>query len=294
MNSATFVTPLPPVVFSPCRMPAVYVVLFCLLLLLPMQPVWADLMLSPTRVVFENNLRAAKLDLINNGQETATYRISLVNRRMDVTGGFTAIDSPLPGEQFADSLLRYSPRQVVLAPGAAQAVRIMVRKPADLAAGEYRSHLMFTRIPEVKGASDIETLGNAKPSEIGVQLTVLIGASIPVIVRHGETSAAVALTTLELLKPAVDQPPVVAVVLERSGNRSVYGDMVVSFTPQGGTEQVIGKARGVAVYTPNALRRFRLTLQPGLELAHGTLSVSYRERSSEGGKLLAETSIQLP
>jgi hypothetical protein len=57
---------------------------------------------------------------------------------------------------------------------------------------------------------------------------------------------------------------------------------------------VIGKAGGVAVYTPNASRRFRLTLQSGLELAHGTLSLSYRERPDAGGKLLAQTSIQLP
>ncbi|MFT4776143.1 MAG: P pilus assembly chaperone PapD [Oleispira sp.] len=295
----TFVTRLPPYGFSMCRVPAVYLackglLLFCLLLLLPMQLVWADLMLNPTRVVLENNQRSAKLDLINNGQETATYRISLVNRRMGVNGGFTAIDSPLSGEQFADSMLRYSPRQVVLAAGEGQTVRIMVRKPADLAAGEYRSHLMFTRVPKAAGASDIETQGNVKPSEVSIKLTVLIGASIPVIVRHGDTSAAVTLTNLTLLKPAVDQPPVVAVVLERSGNRSVYGDMVASFTPHGGAEQVIGKAGGVAVYTPNASRRFRLTLQSGLELAHGTLSLSYRERPDAGGKLLAQTSIQLP
>jgi P pilus assembly chaperone PapD len=299
MHSATFVAHFPLYGFSMCRVPAVYVackglLLFCLLLLLPMQSVWADLMLNPTRVVFESNQRATKLDLINNGQETATYRISLVNRRMGVSGGFTAIDSPLPGEQFAASMLRYSPRQVVLAPGEAQAVRIMVRKPADLAAGEYRSHLMFTRIPQTKGASDIETQGNMKPSEIGINLTVLIGASIPVIMRHGDTSAAVTLTNLALLKPAADQPPAITMVLERSGNRSVYGDVVASFTPQGGTEQVISKASGVAVYSPNALRRFRLTLQPGLELAHGTLSLSYHERPDAGGKLLAETSIQLP
>lgn len=284
--------------FLKCRVPAgrVGLLLTGLLLLLPQQPAWADLMLNPTRIVFDKNQRAAQLDLINNGQETATYRISLVNRRMDETGGFTAIDSPLPGEQFADSMLRYSPRQVVLAPGAGQAVRILLRKPADLAAGEYRSHLMFERIPEAKGAANIETQGKTGVGEIGIQLTAMIGASIPVIVRHGETSASVELTNLALLKPAADQPPVVAVVLERSGNRSVYGDLVASFTPQGGAEQVIAKADGVAVYTPNALRRVSLMLQPlaGLALAHGTLHVSYRDRPDAGGKLLAETAIQLP
>lgn len=281
--------------FLKCRLPVVHLVGLGLLLFLLLQSsARADLMLNPTRIVFDKNQRAAQLDLINNGQETATYRISLVNRRMDETGAFTAIDTPLPGEQFADGMLRYSPRQVVLAPGVGQAVRILLRKPADLAAGEYRSHLMFERIPEAKGGDNIETQGKAGSGEIGIHLTALIGASIPVIVRHGETAASVVLTNLALLKPAGGQPPVAGFVMERSGNRSVYGDLVASFTPQGGTEQVIGRADGVAVYTPNALRRVSLTLQPSAVLAHGTLYVSYRDRPDAGGKLLAQTAIQLP
>lgn len=96
----------------------------------------ANLMLNPVRIVFENNQRAAQVDLINNGAETATFRIRLVNRRMSETGEFTVVDSAAPGEQFADGLLRYSPRQVVLAPGAGQAVRLMLRKPASLTPGD--------------------------------------------------------------------------------------------------------------------------------------------------------------
>ena len=106
-----------------------------LLISLPASHAWAELMLYPTRIVFAGNQRAAQLELINNGSERATYRISLVNRRMSETGAFTEIDTPLPGEQFAEDLLRYSPRQVTLEPGTGQAVRIMVRKPANLPTG---------------------------------------------------------------------------------------------------------------------------------------------------------------
>lgn len=271
-------------------------VMFILLILLPQSPALADLILAPTRIVFEKNQRAAQLDLINKGAETATYRITLVNRRMSETGEFSAIDSPMPGEQFADGLLRYSPRQVVLAPGAGQVVRIMLRKPADLRPGEYRSHLQFERLPDAKGAAGINAPGKPASGEIGITLTALIGASIPVIVRHGETAARMTLSNLELKKPATGEPPILAVVIERNGNRSVYGDLAVSFTPKGGAEQEIAKAGGVAVYTPNPLRRVKLALKPppGLALAHGTLRVTYRLRPEEGGKLLAETAIQLP
>ncbi|MCK4304896.1 MAG: molecular chaperone, partial [Candidatus Eisenbacteria sp.] len=226
----------------------------------------------------------------------ATYRISLVNRRMSETGEFSAVDSPAPGEQFADPMLRYSPRQVTLAPGEGQVVRIMLRKPAGLAPGEYRSHLQFNKLPGAKEQTGIDSEGSPGDGEIAVTLTAMVGASIPVIVRHGKTSATVTLSNLELQQPADGQPPILSIHLQRSGNRSVYGDLAVTFTPQGGTEQVIARAGGVAVYTPNLLRRAKLALhpEPGLTLKHGTLRVTYRERPEAGGKLLAEAAIELP
>jgi P pilus assembly chaperone PapD len=266
-----------------------------LLMLISQHHALANLMLHPTRVVFENNQRAAQLELINNDAEAATYRIRLVNRRMSETGDFSVVDSPAPGEQFADDLLRYSPRQITLEPGKAQVVRIMLRKPTNLAPGEYRSHLQFDKLPDATGAASIETR-QASDKDIGVMLTALIGASIPVIVRHGETEASVSLSRLELQKPAADQPPILALQLDRTGNRSVYGDLTVSFTPQGGSEQLVGKVGGVAVYTPNPLRRAKMVLQPppGVVLARGTLRATYRERPEAGGKLLAEASLVLP
>lgn len=267
------------------------------LTLLAAFPVAADLMLFPTRIVFDKNQRAAQVELINTGQENATYRIHLVNRRMSETGEFSAADKPLPGEQFADAMLRYSPRQVTLAPGRGQTVRIMVRKPANLAAGEYRSHLQFDRVPDASGASSIQDqAAKPGPGEVGVQLKALVGVSIPVIVRQGETQATVALAGLELLKPAGTGGPTLAAVLQRSGNRSVYGDLIATFTPRGGAPVEVGKAGGVAVYAPNALRRIRMELKPpaGLAVAQGTLRMIYRERAEAGGHVLAETAIELP
>jgi hypothetical protein len=271
--------------------------LFCLLILLPQRHALADLMLAPTRIVFDKNQRSAQLDLINNGDSAATYRISLVNRRMSETGEFSAADNPLPGEQFADALLRYSPRQVMLAPGRGQTIRISLRKPADLPVGEYRSHLQFDLVPEVSAASSIDAQRlELAPGELGVQLRALIGVSIPVIVRHGETAAKVTLSGLELPKPAAGQAPTLAVVLQRSGNRSVYGDLAATFTPQGGAALDVGKVGGLAVYTPNPLRRVKVELQPpaGLVLARGTLRVTFRERADAGGKLMAEAATDVP
>jgi P pilus assembly chaperone PapD len=269
--------------------------LLVLLFALPLPPALADLMIAPTRVVFEKNQRTAQVDLINNGKESATYRISVVNRRMSETGEFIALESAGPGELFAGELLRFSPRQVVLAPGAGQLVRIMLRKPEGLAPGEYRSHLQFDRIPDAAGATSLAAQGApAAPGELAVRLSMLAGLSIPVIVRHGDTSATASIAELAISAPG--QPPALSAVLHRSGTSSVYGDLAATFTPHGGTAVVVGKAGGVAVYTPNPLRRMRLLLQPpaGVLLARGTLRLTYRERPAAGDKLLAEAAIELP
>ena len=271
------------------------VILGTLLTLLPANHALAELMLYPTRIVFAGNQRAAQLELINNGSESATYRISLVNRRMSETGTFANIDSPLPGEQFAGELLRYSPRQVTLLPGVGQTVRIMVRKPANLATGEYRSHLLFAQQPEARGSTSIEARNSIADNEIGIMLTTLVGVSIPVIVRHGNTEASVSLTHLDLQQPS-NAAPTLTLSMERSGNQSVYGDLTVSLTPASGAEQVLARANGVAVYSPNLLRRASLALQlpNGQRLTNGTLRVTYREQAEDGGKLLAEAALQLP
>jgi P pilus assembly chaperone PapD len=255
-------------------------------------PAMADLMLHPTRLVFEKNQRAAQVDLINNGTESATYRISLVNRRMTESGDFAVITEPGPGDQFADAMLVFSPRQVTLAPGTTQTVRVMVRRPASLAPGEYRSHLHFEKLPEPGAPASADAQGQ---QGIGITLNVLVGASIPVIVREGDTSATAALSNLALQR-VPDGRQLLAMQIERSGNRSVYGDLAVSFAPSGGAEVEVARIGGIALYTPNAMRRAALVLAPpkGTALAHGTLHVTYRERPDAGGKLLAEASLVLP
>jgi fimbrial chaperone protein len=255
----------------------------------------ADLMLFPTRIVFDKNQRAAQVELINQGRTPETYRISVVNRRMTENGEIVSADAPEAGEQFADAMLRYSPRQVTIAPGSSQTVRMLLRKPAELAAGEYRSHLQFDRIAEAAGSSSVETPSDAD-GKVGVVITALVGASIPVIVRQGETEANVTLAQLAFEPAGAATPPALAFEIRRAGNRSVYGDLAVTFTPRGGSPVDVAKAGGVSVYVPNPSRRARLPLQlpPGAVVSGGILKLSYRERADAGGKMLAESTLTVP
>ena len=257
----------------------------------------AELMVNPTRIVFDKNKRSAQLDVINDGTTPATYRLSIVNRRMSDAGAFQSITTPGEGEQFAGSMLVFSPRQIVLQPGGQQLVRISLRKPADLAPGEYRSHLSLEKLADSTGVNAIESQLAPGSNEVGVTIATLIGVSIPVIVRQGETQAVTTVSDIVLEKSAgPGKPAVLALQLNRSGNSSVYGDLTATFKTAAGPERIVGQAGGVAVYTPNALRRIRLTLQipDGDVLSSGTLRVTFRQRTDDGGKLLAENAIQLP
>lgn len=88
-----------------------------------------------------------------------------------------------------------------------------------------------------------------------------------------------------------------ALEMHRSGNRSVYGDFRAIFKPAGGGEALtVGLVNGVAVYTPNTLRRFMLPLNipKGTSLEEGTLRILYLESGKdEKSGLLAETELSL-
>ena len=266
-------------------------------LLLLSRAAQADLMLFPTRIVFDKQQRAAQVELMNQGKTPETYRINLVNRRMGPNGEFIAIDAPGPGEQFADAMLRYSPRQVTIPPGSSQIVRILLRKPDGLADGEYRSHLQFDRVAEATGASSVEDVAKREGKDVGVVIQALVGASIPVIVRQGDTHARFDLSELAVQPPSPAGPGTLSFQMKREGNRSVYGDLLATFTTTAGVTFEVARAGGVAVYVPNAERRVQLPLQlpaGNAALPQGTLKLAFRERPESGGKLLAETSLNLP
>lgn len=251
------------------------------LLLLAPGLVAGELMVHPTRVVFDGNTRTAQIDVINSGTETMTYRISVIRRRMTDTGDFVPVTTPAADERFSDEMIRFSPRQVVLAPGASQAVRLQLRKPADLADGEYRSHLLFQALPPAA-----ENAPAAESKELEIRLTAVYSVSIPLIVRHGATTAAVSIRDVAVGSDAV------TLTLGRNGTRSVYGDLIVKLRGARGVERIIARANGVAVYTPNAARRVRVPLPSQmLPLAAGELHVTFAERAEQQGRIDAESRV---
>lgn len=257
---------------------------------------FGDLMVTPTRIVIDGRERTAEVTLLNQGTTTATYRISFKRMRMTEAGKLVDITDSDPQGMYADPFIRYSPRQVVLEPGASQTVRLLVRKPPDLTAGEYRSHLLFRAVPPEDSGADIEAI-EGEQDGISIRLIPVFGVSIPVIVRHGELAATAGVSGLSLEPPTrPDAKPVLHLTLERQGGQSIYGDLSVRFKPDRGGEVEVGLVRGIAVYTPNASRSVRLTLNPpeGVALRRGQLRVAYHASGEDRDELLARAEVDVP
>jgi len=256
-----------------------------------------DLVVSPTRVVFEARTRSSKVTLANRGSATATFRISLIDMSMDEYGQMNQAapeDTSLPS---AKGLIRYAPRQIDIAPGATQVVRLSLRKPANLADGEYRSHMFFRAVPPEGAGRSVTDDTPLEKGELRIQLVPIYGVTIPIIVRNGQLSTNAGLQNL-VLKDATDtEPQKLEIELTRAGDRSAFGDLVALYRPaDGGDEIVVGRVSRVAVYTPNAKRTVVLTLRvpDGVSLKPGgSIHVTYRETDEEGGKILAESDFAL-
>jgi hypothetical protein len=250
-----------------------------------------DLLVAPTRVILQGRDRSAELTLVNIGDNTATYRISFINLRMNEDGQMEEIEEPGEGEHFSDSLIRYSPRQVVLEPRVAQTIRMQVRKPADLAAGEYRSHILFRAVP------DLATVGGGVESQpssegINIRLIPVYGVSIPVIVRHGETSASIAFADVQYHHPEDGGAATVVARLSREGNRSVYGELRARIQRTG---EVVGSIKGLGVYVPNSSRVVTLPLQvpQGRTLEGETLELSFIDGETTEERTLAKADLPI-
>jgi len=252
-----------------------------------------DLLITPRRVVFEGSKRSMDLNLANTGQDTAVYAISLIQIRMKEDGGFETITEPDPGQRFADRYLRFFPRTVTLGPNEAQTVKIQLIRTSELTDGEYRSHFYFRSVPGKKPLGEEEKQEDT--TTISVKLIPVFGITIPVIIRVGASNVKVTLSDLSF-RTERDANPLLGMVLNRTGNMSVYGDITVDhISPQGKTTRV-GAANGVAVYTPNTSRKLRLNLinVPGVEFTTGKLKVTYSASSDAKPSILAEAELPLP
>jgi hypothetical protein len=242
-----------------------------------------DLFLTPRRVIFEAGKTTENINLANTGKDTAQYSISLINYKMKLDGSFVEISKDEAGTMSAEPYIRYYPRTVTLAPGESQVVRVQYNKPTNLANGEYRSHLYFRATPKLK---PLEIEDKNKNQNIGVNLIPVFGLSIPVIIREGVNKVDVKLTDLKIVSNPDSVTNTLTLNMNRSGNISCYGDIILIHQDLNGNKHEVGIVKGIAVYYPNETRFVKIPMIKDTDIQNhkGKLIVQFKTRIGLEGK----------
>ena len=264
-----------------------------LLLMLTASTAWSQgVSVAPSRILLDGRTRAATVFLSNRSDEAETYRISLVFYIMEDNGTLVRADSlATAAANFAGEVLRYSPRRVVIPAGGSQTVRLLVRRPRDRDVDdqEFRAHLSVCSIPTVPRLREVEDQLPELESEnqFIARPVASVETLVPVIVRFGRPEA-----ELGVSSAGFSPDGAVTFRLDRSGQRSLYGNLTVTYFDPAGNETQVYYGRGIAVYTPNPSRLF--TLKPpnaGLDLTRGRVVIDYQETPDGGGDLRARVEI---
>lgn len=249
-----------------------------------------DLMITPKRVVFEGNKQNVILNIINLGKDKATFSISFVQKVMKEDGSFLTIEKTDSVQMSAEPYLRIFPRKVTLAPGAPQAIVLQCMRTSDMLAGEYRSHLYF------RSENDYQPLGtkNNDAAALSVQLIPIYGISIPIIIRTGALTTSASLSDLKF-EIQQDNIQNLKLTINRSGNTSLYGDIIIEHTPGQGKPYQVGILKGVAVYTNLNKRNavVKLNTNSGKSLTNGKLKVKYISSGETKPVVYAEAELDL-
>lgn len=234
-----------------------------------------DLFINPSRVVFEGRKSKQSLNLVNTGNETTTYSVSFVQRRMNEDGSFTAIKSPGDAQNFADPYLRIYPRQITLEPGEGQVIKLQFRRKPEMTDGEYRSHLYFR---SEKNYTPLGTKKSDSTKLLSVQIIPIYGISIPVIIRRGHNNTKASFSDLKLESKT---DPILSFTLNRTGDYSTYGNLIAEFITDKGINYQIGVVNGVAVYTTIKKRYVSIKLNSSSkELKNGKIRLRYVNRKN--------------
>lgn len=251
-----------------------------------------DLIISPTRVVFDGKKPSQELNLVNNGKDTAAYTVSFVQKKMKEDGSFENIETQDSSQMFADSYLRFYPRTIKLAPGEAQVIKLQYTRKKDMEIGEYRSHLYF-RAEKNNTPIGMNTTAIV-PTKLVVQLVPIFGISVPIIIRSGNVSATSSLSNIKLTG-LQDTEQALNFTINRTGNSSLFGDIVIEFTPKKGKPYQVGVINGVGVYTSinNRNMVMKLSNNSGKKIQNGKLKVQYINREDTKQIVLAKAEIDI-
>lgn len=227
------------------------------------------------------------LSVFNNSPAQGLFRLELENKKQVKEGGYISLQPEEKPQYDMTEMLVYSPRQISLEPQGKQAIRLSLRRPAELPDGEYRTYARLTRVSKEATERDA---GIVAPSKAKAVVGINVGFAVPVILRKGKYD-----TTARIVDPALipanlkdkDPAPMVTFKVTRTGKYSALGRVQVLWTPAGGEERQVGLLNGVNIFPELAERDVKIKLQDK-SVSGGQLRLVYSGTDADKGIVFDE------
>ncbi len=248
-------------------------------------PAQADLMITPTRVVFEPRERYKDVTLVNSGSEPQVYEMSWVYFRMQESGAGYKPSEVSITEFDASKYIQFTPRRVTLAPGASQKIRLALRRPEVVPEGDFHVHLKFASVPDVvadDGAS-------SKPRAV---VSINIGYTIPVVFRSGEPSAQAVIDPIKINRNPDNGMLMVSVPVRREGGpHAILGHLFIYHVDKSGKETRVGEISNAHIFPEVSKRIFDVQLIN--EITGGSLKVVMKHYTLDDAQTYAAKTFPL-
>jgi hypothetical protein len=255
-------------------------------------PVWSDMLVSPTRAAMDGDNRSATLVLRNTSDGARTYRLAWEDKRVNAQGRYEMVgeDEDWPS---AAGMVRFSPRQITVGAGENQTVRLSFRPPSDLAPGEYRSHLKLQVVSEMSEPTSVVEMDHPEMDDVGFKLFMQMSFSIPVIARYKVSPPEVTISGVEVVPASTDRNMALAITLDREGESSSYGDLVVEMQKDASSPvEVIGRSKELYVFQETKQKVVKVKLRDRAIPAGSWIRVAYDGVGEYQGRLWDEKIFQ--
>ena len=254
------------------------------------QTAYAELLITPTRVLIKDNERFALVTLVNTSNSLKTYEIGFRYFKMREEGGlYDGVEKSVTDFDLGKSLM-FSPKRISLTPGASQKIRLSLRRPAEpIPLGDYRVHLTFSSIPndpKAEAAMQPKRESLSQDRKIGAEVKIYVGFTIPVVLRVGESNAKATIGQVSLSTNEKGNMQVNVPFNRDEGPYSVIGHLFIFHLKPDGTEEKVGEMSNAHIFPEVKRRVFNVALTKNVH--SGSLKVVLRSGERGVDTILAE------
>ena len=249
-------------------------------------PAQANILITPTQVVFDDRERFAVVTLANVTNNTVSYELEWKLFKMtEVKGTYEPVE--FAPEYDMSKLVFFAPRRVTLSPKGKQKIKLRFSRPSDIPDGDYHVHLKFKSIP-------VELDENNQPIEKSlVQVGVKVSYTIPVVVRIGEAQVTAQIGQIGLDRDQNTGQLNMRLPVTRGegATHSILGHLRIYNDTGNGEEVLVGEISNANLFPEVRQRVFSIPLKK--EVTGGTLRVELRHFKRDNNFVYAERSFPL-